>query len=92
MEIQDEGDAKLIESQLPIIVALTKGGKSAKVVRDVASIPEGCGSGVVTPGVVVHTLVRVRVPLLTFIHALISSYLNRAWWTLMWRLPSVRRS
>jgi valyl-tRNA synthetase len=35
------------EGQLPTIVALTKGCKSAKVVRDLSDIPAGCGGTVV---------------------------------------------
>lgn len=58
---QDKEDAALLESQIPTIVTLTKGGKSASVVRDPATeIPEGCGSAVVTSNIVIHTLVRVR--------------------------------
>lgn len=57
--IQSDQEATLFESQLPTIVALTKGCKSAKVVRELSEIPAGCGGGVVTPSIAVHTLVRV---------------------------------
>ncbi|KAL1671933.1 tRNA synthetases class I-domain-containing protein, partial [Schizophyllum commune] len=55
---QSDADAALFESQVPTIVALTKGCKSAKVVRELKDIPEGCGAAVVTPTVAIHTLVR----------------------------------
>ncbi|KAL1662176.1 hypothetical protein GGF50DRAFT_128956 [Schizophyllum commune] len=55
---QAEAHAALFESQVPTILALTKGCKSAKVVREFKEIPEGCGADVVTPAVAIHTLVR----------------------------------
>ncbi|KAF6762787.1 valine-tRNA ligase [Ephemerocybe angulata] len=63
IQVQSDADAQLFESQIPTIVTLTKGGKSAKVVRDVSEIPDGCGSAVVTANVVVHTLVKGLVDL-----------------------------
>lgn len=59
LHVQSDEEAALFESQLSTVVALTKGCKSAKVVRDFSEIPEGCGSSVVTPKVAVHILVRV---------------------------------
>lgn len=59
IHVQSDGEAALFESQLPTIVALTKGGKSAQVVREAKDIPEGCGAAAVTPSIAVHTLVRV---------------------------------
>ena len=47
---------------MPTIVALTKGCKSAKVVRDLKEIPAGCGSSVLSSTVVIHALVRVSIP------------------------------
>ncbi|KAF9458072.1 tRNA synthetases class I-domain-containing protein [Collybia nuda] len=61
--IQSDEEATLFETQLPTIVALTKGCKSAKVVKDLKEIPPGCGGGVVTPTIAVHTLVRGLVDL-----------------------------
>ncbi|KAF8063543.1 tRNA synthetases class I-domain-containing protein [Lyophyllum atratum] len=61
--IQNDDEAALFESQLPTIVALTKGCKGAQVVRDLSEIPAGCGGAVVTPTVAVHTLVRGLVDL-----------------------------
>ncbi|KAG5652557.1 hypothetical protein H0H81_004566 [Sphagnurus paluster] len=58
LHIQNDAEAALFESQLPTIVALTKGCKSAKVVRDLSEIPAGCGGAVVSPSIAVHTLVR----------------------------------
>ncbi|KAF5378144.1 hypothetical protein D9615_007603 [Tricholomella constricta] len=63
LHIQNDDEAALFEAQLPTIVALTKGCKSAKVVRDLSEIPAGCGSGVVTRTVAVYTLVRGLVDL-----------------------------
>ncbi|KAG6849752.1 hypothetical protein H0H93_005550 [Arthromyces matolae] len=63
LHIQNDEEAALIESQIPTIVALTKGCKSAKVVRDLGEIPAGCGGAVVTPTVAIHTLVRGLVDL-----------------------------
>jgi len=57
--IQDDVEAALLGSQLPTIVALTKGCKSAIVVRNLSDIPAGCGAAVVTPTVAVHVLVKV---------------------------------
>ncbi|KAJ7147637.1 tRNA synthetases class I-domain-containing protein [Mycena crocata] len=61
--IQGDEEAALFESQLSTIVALTKGCKSAKVVREVKDIPEGCGGTVVTPTIAAHALVRGLVDL-----------------------------
>jgi valyl-tRNA synthetase len=44
-------------------VTLTKGCKTAQVVRDVDQIPAGCGSAVVTPTVALYTLVRASIDL-----------------------------
>ena len=52
-----DSDAALFESQLPSIQSLVKGCKSAK------DVPEGCGSLVVSPNVIVHVLVRVSTAL-----------------------------
>jgi valyl-tRNA synthetase len=59
IQVQAEGEQALFSSQVPTIVALTKGCKSATVVRDPSQIPAGCASAVVTPTVIIHTLVRV---------------------------------
>ncbi|KAK0206866.1 tRNA synthetases class I-domain-containing protein [Desarmillaria ectypa] len=61
--IHAQDDARLIESQLPTMVALTKGCKSAVVVNDSKDVPAGCGSSVVTKSIVIHTLVRGLVDL-----------------------------
>ncbi|CAK5273624.1 unnamed protein product [Mycena citricolor] len=60
---QTESEVALFESQASTIVSLTKGCKSAQVVRDIKNIPEGCGGAVVTPSVAVHALVRGLVDL-----------------------------
>jgi hypothetical protein len=59
IQVQSDQEAALFSPQCSTIVALTKGCKSAKVVRDQTDIPDGCGSAVVTPTILVHTLVRV---------------------------------
>ncbi|PFH46539.1 hypothetical protein AMATHDRAFT_69603 [Amanita thiersii Skay4041] len=61
--IQNDAEAVLFESQLPTIVALTKGCKSANVVRSLSEIPAGCGGSVVTPTVAIHVLVKGLVDL-----------------------------
>ena len=58
IQVQSDQEAALFSTQCSAIVALTKGCKSDKVVRDHADIPDGCGSAV-TPTILVHTLVRV---------------------------------
>ncbi|KAJ7684786.1 tRNA synthetases class I-domain-containing protein [Mycena polygramma] len=63
LHIQSDDEAALFESQLSTIVALTKGCKSATVVRDLKDIPEGCGGTIVTPAIAVHALVRGLVDL-----------------------------
>lgn len=63
IHVQSDPEAALFEPQLPTIVALTKGCKSAKVVRSSSEIPEGCGASVVTSTITVHTLVRGLVDL-----------------------------
>ncbi|TFK37032.1 tRNA synthetases class I-domain-containing protein [Crucibulum laeve] len=63
IHLQSDQDAALFEAQLSTIVALTKGCKSAKVVRDAKDVPEGCGSSVVSSSIVVYTLVRGLVDL-----------------------------
>jgi hypothetical protein len=57
--IQDDTEATLLRSQVATIVVLTKGCKSATIVRDLADIPAGCGATAVTPTVAVHVLVKV---------------------------------
>ncbi|KAI9462013.1 tRNA synthetases class I-domain-containing protein [Lactarius psammicola] len=61
--IQDGAEATLFESQKGVITTLTKGCKSAKVVRDASEIPPGCGSTVLTSTISVHILVRGLVDL-----------------------------
>jgi valyl-tRNA synthetase len=58
---QTSRETKLFQSQASTIVALTKGCKKADVVESLSEIPEGCGSAVVTPTVVVYILVKVRI-------------------------------
>lgn len=59
IHVQSDREIVLFESQASTIVALTKGCKSAEVIRDIKHIPTGCGSAVVTPTVAVYVLVRV---------------------------------
>jgi valyl-tRNA synthetase len=61
IRVQSDNDAALFQSQAPTIVALTKGGKSAKVVKELGDIPDGCGSTVLTPTITIFVLVRVSV-------------------------------
>ncbi|KAG8925287.1 hypothetical protein FRC00_004142 [Tulasnella sp. 408] len=53
----------LLSSQVPTIVSLTKGCKSADVVTDASAIPLGCGSAVVNADCSVHVLVKGLVDL-----------------------------
>ncbi|KAI0002185.1 hypothetical protein BJV74DRAFT_876641 [Russula compacta] len=57
--IQNDSEAALFESQRGVITTLTKGCKSVEVVRDVGSVPPGCGSTVLTSTISVHILVRM---------------------------------
>lgn len=50
----------LLDSQAPVITALTKGCKSVEVVKSVEDVPEGCASELVNADVTVHLMVRVR--------------------------------
>ncbi|CAL1702390.1 unnamed protein product [Somion occarium] len=61
--VLSDNDAVLFESQLPTIISLIKGCQSAKVVRTLEEVPEGCGSLVISPDVIVHVLVRGLVDL-----------------------------
>ncbi|EIN04124.1 hypothetical protein PUNSTDRAFT_122965 [Punctularia strigosozonata HHB-11173 SS5] len=63
IRVQSDNEAALFESQASTIVALTKGGKSAKVVKELSEIPEGCGSTVLTPTITIFVLVRGQVDL-----------------------------
>ncbi|KAJ3557339.1 hypothetical protein NM688_g1525 [Phlebia brevispora] len=58
IRVKTDEEAKLFESQIPTIITLTKNGKSAKVIRDVSEVPEGCGSVVITPTIVEYLVVR----------------------------------
>lgn len=62
IQVQSDQEANLFQSQAPTIVTLIKGCKSVQVVKDVNDIPAGCGSGILTPTVVIHVLVRVSAP------------------------------
>ncbi|TFK27106.1 valine-tRNA ligase [Coprinopsis marcescibilis] len=63
IQVQTDADAQLFQSQIPTIVALTKGCKSAEVIRDVSELPAGCGGDAVTSSIAVHALVRGLVDL-----------------------------
>ncbi|KDR72774.1 hypothetical protein GALMADRAFT_252030 [Galerina marginata CBS 339.88] len=63
IHVQTDVDEALFTPQVATIVALSKGCKSAKVVRDISEVPAGCGSAVVTSSIIVHTLVRGLVDL-----------------------------
>jgi valyl-tRNA synthetase len=56
---QTDAEATMFESQVPTIVSLTKGCKSANVARSLSDIPAGCGSSVLTSTIAVYLLVRV---------------------------------
>ncbi|KAH7909011.1 tRNA synthetases class I-domain-containing protein [Hygrophoropsis aurantiaca] len=60
---QTDKETVLFESQASTIVALTKGCKSAKIVRAVQEVPAGCGSAVVSSTIAVYVLVRGLVDL-----------------------------
>ncbi|KIL58640.1 hypothetical protein M378DRAFT_188200 [Amanita muscaria Koide BX008] len=61
--IQSDAEAALFESQLPTIIALIKGCKNSKVVRDLSEIPAGCGASAITPTIALHVLVKGLVDL-----------------------------
>jgi len=58
IQVQEDREAKLFDSQAATIVTLIKGCKRVKVVRDIGDVPAGCGSEILTPTVVIHVLVR----------------------------------
>ncbi|OBZ72804.1 Valine--tRNA ligase, mitochondrial [Grifola frondosa] len=60
---QTDAEASLFESQIPTMTALTKNCKSINVVRDLSSVPAGCGAAVLTSTIVMHILVRGQVDL-----------------------------
>ncbi|KIJ23910.1 hypothetical protein M422DRAFT_39377 [Sphaerobolus stellatus SS14] len=60
---QTEAEQTTFESQLPTIIALTKGCKSAKVVRRIEDVPAGCGSALLTETLTIYILVRGLVDL-----------------------------
>ncbi|KAJ6547205.1 tRNA synthetases class I-domain-containing protein [Mycena capillaripes] len=61
--VQSDDEANLFETQLPSIIALIKGCSSAKVVRDLKDIPDGCGGMIVNASISVHAVVRGLVDL-----------------------------
>ncbi|EJD51939.1 hypothetical protein AURDEDRAFT_111494 [Auricularia subglabra TFB-10046 SS5] len=60
---KDTALSQALSSQLPTVVALTKGCKSAKVVHDVSEVPHGSASDVLSPNLTVYLLVRGQVDL-----------------------------
>ncbi|KAF8493570.1 valine-tRNA ligase [Gautieria morchelliformis] len=60
---QSAADEAVFESQIPTIVALTKGCKSAAVLRQIDDVPAGCGSSVLSDTLTVYILVRGLVDL-----------------------------
>ncbi|CAA7269606.1 unnamed protein product [Cyclocybe aegerita] len=62
IQVQTEKEA-LFSSQVPMIIVLSKGCESTKVIRDATVIPAGCGSAVVTSTIIIHTLVQGLVDL-----------------------------
>lgn len=56
---RSETTFSVFESQLPTITALTKGCRSAKMVKDISEVPAGCGSAVLSDSLTVYILVRV---------------------------------
>ena len=57
--VQSAIESAVLESQVGTIMALTKGCKSVKVVRDVSEIPTDCHSASVSDTLTVHALVQV---------------------------------
>jgi hypothetical protein len=90
--IQADDEAKLFESQLPTIIALTKGCKAANVIRDLKQIPSGCGGSVVTPTIAVHTLVRVSTFLMLCVGLFHIEAIYRALWTWIWKSQNAKRN
>ncbi|KAI0086782.1 tRNA synthetases class I-domain-containing protein [Irpex rosettiformis] len=63
IRVQSDVEEELFQSQASTIVALTKACKSAKVVRELADIPHGCGSALLSHTIVVYLLVEGLVDL-----------------------------
>jgi len=51
-------EATVLQTQLPTIVTLTKGCKTARVVQDTKELPTGCSSAIATHTVTVYALVQ----------------------------------
>jgi hypothetical protein len=49
----------LLQSQEAIIIALTKGAGTCKIIADDREVPQGCGTVVVTGDIIVHVPVEV---------------------------------
>jgi hypothetical protein len=52
-------EAAVFQSQVSTIVTLTKGCKTAKVVRDIKDVPKGCHSAIITGTLSVYVRVQV---------------------------------
>ncbi|KAI0791363.1 tRNA synthetases class I-domain-containing protein [Abortiporus biennis] len=63
LRVQTDEEAALFEPYAKTIVALTKYGKSFKVVRDVSELPAGCGAEVISKSLVMYLLVKGLVDL-----------------------------
>ncbi|GJJ15026.1 AP-1 adaptor complex sigma subunit Aps1 [Clathrus columnatus] len=55
---RSEATKTVFKSQLPTIISLTKGCRSATMVQDISEIPAGCGSAVLSDTLSVYILVR----------------------------------
>jgi valyl-tRNA synthetase len=51
----------MFQRQVAVISSLTKGCKSAEVVRTAAEVPEGCASQIITPEVAINIMVRGKI-------------------------------
>ena len=91
VQVQTEEDHTLFSSQIATIVALTKGCKSAAVVGDPSHIPAGCAGAVVTPTVIIHTLVRVSKEFLNLL-IIVKPLPFRALWISRRKFQSVKES
>ncbi|ORX39758.1 valine-tRNA ligase [Kockovaella imperatae] len=61
LQIRKPEVRSMIESQIPIIVALTKGSGQAKIITEDSEVPKGCGSEVVDVEVTVHIPVEGKI-------------------------------
>jgi valyl-tRNA synthetase len=57
----DDKTFEMFQKQVAVISSLTKGCKSAEVVRQASEVPEGCATQTITPEVAINIMVRGKI-------------------------------